>query len=85
MARLNGEMLCCYSITPFHSTYQGGSVRPRDDVGIVPYDHDGPQSIQHTFAVGVPWQKKGAAPALPGLVRRLIYGNIDKQMYLVYD
>ena len=58
MARLNGEMLCCYPIPPFHSTYQGGSVRPRDDVGIVPYDHDGPQSIQHTFAIGVPGKNK---------------------------
>ena len=36
-ARLNGEMLRYYLIAPYHSTYQGGSVRSRDDVGIVPY------------------------------------------------
>ena len=34
----NGEMLCCYPITLVHSTYIGGSVRSRDDVGIVPYN-----------------------------------------------
>ena len=32
MARLNGEMLCCYPITPYHSTCRGDSVRSRDDV-----------------------------------------------------
>ena len=48
--RLNGKMLCCYPITPFHSTYQGSPVRFRDDVGIVPYVHAEVHSIQHTLA-----------------------------------
>ena len=49
-ARLNGEMLCCYSVTLFHSTHCGGSVGLRDDVGIVPYIHDGLHSTQYTLA-----------------------------------
>ena len=35
--RSNGETLCFQSIPPSHSTHCGGSVRFRDDVGIVPY------------------------------------------------
>ena len=50
-ARLNGEMLHHYPITLSHSTDQGGSVRLRDDVGIVPYNHDQVHSIQRTKAV----------------------------------
>ena len=47
--RLNGEMLCYHPVTPFHSTDRGGSAGLRDDVGIVPYDHDGLHSTQHTL------------------------------------
>ena len=50
MAQLNGKMLYCVPITQSHSTYRGSSVRSRDDVGIVPYVHDGLHSIQHTLA-----------------------------------
>ena len=64
--RLNGEMLCCYFITPFHSTNQGNSVRFRDDVGIVPYIRDGLHSIQRGLWKGItrnrgntPWFLRG--------------------------
>ena len=41
MARLNGEMLYKHSIFLSHSTHRRGSTGVRDDVGIVPYIHDG--------------------------------------------
>ena len=37
MAWLDGEMLCFYPVSLFHSTYCGGFVRLRADVGIGPY------------------------------------------------
>ena len=52
MARLNGEISRFHPITLSHSTYQCGSVGFRDDVGIVPYNHDEPHSIQHTTPKG---------------------------------
>ena len=50
-ARLNGKTLRYKSIPPSHSTYRGGPVRFRDDVGIVPYDHDRLHPIQRTAVV----------------------------------
>ena len=50
MARLNGKMLYYYPVAPYHSTYRSDPTKLREDVSIVPYDHDGPQSIQHTLA-----------------------------------
>ena len=50
MARLNGGMLCYDPISLFRSTYRGGSVGLRDDVGIVPYNLDGVRSVQRTMA-----------------------------------
>ena len=41
MGGLNGETLCFHPISLLCSTYQVGSVRLRDDVGIVPYIHVG--------------------------------------------
>ena len=49
-ARLDGEILRFHPITLPHSTHQGGSVGSRDDVGIVPYMHDGLHSTQYTLA-----------------------------------
>ena len=39
--RLNREMLFIIPFSPSHSTYRVGSVRFRDDVGIVPYKQTG--------------------------------------------
>jgi len=43
-----GNVIYC-PVPPFHSTYQVGSVRWRDDVGIVPYIFVGLRSIQRTL------------------------------------
>ena len=50
MGGLNGETLCFHPISLFCSTYQVGSVRLRDDVGIVPYIHVGLRSVQRIAA-----------------------------------
>ena len=47
--RSNGETLCFQSIPPSHSTHCGGSVRFRDDVGIVPYIRVEPRTTQRTL------------------------------------
>jgi len=49
MTRLNGEMLFIIPFSLSHSTYQVGSVRLRDDVGIVPYICVGLRSVQRTL------------------------------------
>ena len=58
------------SITLSHSTNQGSSVRFRDDVGIVPYNRDGPRpfnvqsgSVRFRDDVGiVPYKRDGPRP-----------------------
>ena len=50
MGGLNGETLCFHPISLLCSTYQVGSVRLRDDVGIVPYIHVGLRSVQRIAA-----------------------------------
>ena len=66
-ARLNGEMLCKESITPFHSTYRGGSVGLRDDVGIVPYKRDG-AGYQAATVCFISWRSRTPS-AKPFLTR----------------
>ena len=51
MAWLDGEMLCFYPVSLFHSMYCGGSVGLRDDVGIVPYIRVGVCAV-HRAGVG---------------------------------
>ena len=48
MIRLNGEKLYKHPISLSHSTHHNGSVRLRDDVGIVPYIRVEPCTIQQT-------------------------------------
>ena len=47
--RLNGKCYFYYPVPPSHPTYQGDSVRLRDDVGIVPYILAELRSIQNNI------------------------------------
>ena len=63
-ARVNGGMLRYYPIPLSHSTYQGGSVGLRDDVGIVPHIHDGLHSMCNCR--GIAGISKENLPAVTG-------------------